>query len=232
MTASHRSWSKVPGFIGATVLALLLVAACSGKAGSGESCVKDSDCDSDKCALNQLCAPGDCECTGADCGKVQSSCDEGSVCVAGQPPFEIGYNHCRHTCTVDTDCPSDQHCDTGLCAAGGPPFELTWVNIPRAKACEARVPCPYEVRPADGITVASYSWTFGTSAPVVTTDPTTSFTYPATGVFAVAVVATATNGGTGRLSTSETLCSGGIGSPCTADVPCCSGTCNGAAICE
>ena len=217
-------WFKT-GSVAFVALALLI--ACS-KTASGGSCQHGTDCESGTCALNGRCAPGDCSCTGAECGK-QADCDVGSVCIAGALPFEQGYNRCRQTCAPGKACPSDQHCSAGACADSPEPFSLTWVSFPRTIACAAKVPCAYEVKVPDGITVTKFTWSFG----VETTEPKASFTYPKSGTFPVSVHAVSTDGRTADLSQNEILCDGAVGAGCDPlGAPCCEGSCNAQSLCK
>ena len=226
----HAGHWKTSGSVAFFVLAL--VVACS-KAKSGETCKHDNDCESGTCALNGRCAPGDCSCAGAACGNVRASCDEGSVCVAGTLPFEVGYNHCRQLCTPQKSCPADQHCSGGVCAGGAEAFSLTWESFPRAVKCAVGVPCQYKVRVPAGVTVTTFTWTFGTAAPVDTKEPMTAFTYKVTGSYQVRVHAVATNGAPADLAETEVLCDGGAGAACDpTGAPCCEGSCNAKSVCQ
>jgi hypothetical protein len=88
------------------------------------------------------------------------------------------------------------------------------------------VPCEYVVRPADGVTVDTYTWKFGAEDPVVTHDPSTFHNYSAAGSYDVVVQAKSTTGATGDLRTTDALCAGALGSSCNVVGPaCCDGSC-------
>jgi hypothetical protein len=106
---------------------------------------------------------------------------------------------------------------------------ITWLNIPRAVACAPKVPCEYKLKAPEGVTIETYTWTFGMAPPVETKEPMTSFTYQLGGTYDVLVRARATTGAMAELRASEVLCSGGIGDACDpSGAPCCEGACAGA----
>ena len=202
----------------------LLFACSSSKADDGASCSADGDCSSNACAAGS-CEGSACTCEGSDCSS-RSSCLEGWLCTRGDAVSSDAIPRCRKQCSGPGTCPSDKHCDNSVCKAGAEPFALTWLNIPRAVPCSARVPCEYRVRAPENVTVDTYTWTFGGAPSVDTKEPTTTFTYTAGGQFEVNVHARATSGSTADLHTVELLCEGAVGSPCDVESTlCCEGTC-------
>lgn len=210
--------------IAATALAALTWLACSSQSADGEACDSGADCESGRC-VNGACAGSDCTCEGADC-RGRSSCREGWLCTrAGASSTDL-IPQCRQACTGVGSCPSDKSCENGVCREGAEPFGLAWVNIPRAVPCAARVPCTYTVHATEGVTIDSYTWSFGDAPAVETKEPTTTFTYDNAGTYAVLVRALASSGATSDLRTTEVLCIGGVGDPCdTSGSLCCQGTC-------
>lgn len=200
-----------------------------GKSGAGESCNRDSDCASGTCALNFHCAPGECECTGAECGSAQSTCGAGQVCTAGQPPFDIGYNRCRSVCDATKPCAGGRPCMSGYCGTDGIDL-LSWANIPRSIRCKVDVPCVYELHVRPEVTVNAYRWTFsdkdGRGNTSDTKEPSTTHVFHAGGSFGVSVVGVTSGGETLPVTTLEVLCGGAIGDACDANVAeCCLGSC-------
>jgi hypothetical protein len=126
--------------VGAGVLALGLLVACSSKAQDGASCDKASDCSSGTCTAG-ACEGADCSCETADC-RSRSSCQDGWLCTRGDVASDV-ITRCRKECKDSSSCPSDKHCDTGVCRAGPEPFALSWLNIPRTSPCAAKVPCEF-----------------------------------------------------------------------------------------
>ncbi|HSO35973.1 MAG TPA: PKD domain-containing protein [Labilithrix sp.] len=206
--------------------ALVAVLLACGKTAAGETCVHDSDCESGACALIGRCAPGECECSGAECGTTQSSCDDGQVCVAGQPPFELGYNRCRVTCSVDRPCANAKVCTNGLCGTATIDA-LSWGNLPRAAGCKPGLPCAYEVRVRSGVVVDAFRWDFGdpVGSTTETKQPAASHTFTVGGLYRVKVTATASDGETYVLQTSEGICVANLGGACDPSGACCVGSC-------
>ncbi len=228
------SWRRPQSQVLAVVIVALtwLVTCSATKAGDGASCDKPADCKSLRCTAG-VCEGSDCACQGADC-RGRSTCDEGWLCTQVSATTDTALPQCRQQCG-DTfgGCPSDKHCDNGICRTGAEAFSLSWLNIPRSRACGSRVPCEYKVKPTDGITVDKYTWTFGDAPPVDTTDATTSFTYPTGGTFDVKVEAHATTGAVADLTTSEIVCDGVLGGECDpSGAPCCEGTCGPLLTCK
>jgi hypothetical protein len=218
--------SRVWGFSLAALAALIVCGAC-GKNPGGETCKANSDCESGTCSLINRCAPGECECSGTECGTVRSSCAEGQVCVAGKPPLEVGYNRCRTSCSATKPCGAGTTCELGLCLPADT-FALSWENIPRSAPCSAKIPCEFRLKTPSGVTVTTYAWTFGGAGngPAETTDPVGSFTYDLPGTYDVRVTARTASGGTGTLTTTEVLCDGSIGDACDVNTSaCCQGSC-------
>jgi hypothetical protein len=131
------------------VTSLLTALLACGKTTAGERCAHDSDCESGTCSLIGRCSPGECECSGEACGKAQSTCGDGQVCVAGQPPFELGYNSCRATCSVERPCADAKVCADGVCGSASV-AALSWGNIPRTTACKPAAACAYDLRVRSG----------------------------------------------------------------------------------
>jgi hypothetical protein len=212
-----RMWA-LPLVVGLTWLA------CSSPAGDGEACDKGTDCSSGRC-LDGACAGSDCRCEGPGC-HARSSCREGWLCTLGGAVTDTALPQCRQECAGVGSCPSSKRCENGVCAEGAEPFALSWSNIPRVVPCGARVPCTYKVAASAGVTVESYTWSFGDAPPVETKEPLAEFEYPAAGTYAVLVRAKATSGATSDLRTTETLCVGGLGDGCDVNTSlCCEGAC-------
>lgn len=218
--------------VAGAVLGFVGVVACSNAAGA-EPCKDDGDCESGSCALNGLCAPGECECNGSDCGKVRSSCAEGSVCVKGSAVFELGYHRCFATCDATKACSASTRCSEGICRDAPKTFALAWVNIPRPRACTSRLPCEYRARPSEGVQVETYTWRVGAAPPVETKEPAHTVTYETGGTYEVVLRARAADGATAELRANEVLCDGSVGQACNPDGPaCCDGTCGLTKICR
>jgi len=210
--------TSVAALAGAAFLAL---ASC-GKTSDGEACEANDECESGVCSIRGKCGTGECACTGAECGTVRSSCDEGRLCYRSDDPLLRDYTECRLACGADKPCPSGQRCDGRICLEGAESFAITWVTFPRARPCGARVPCAYEVKPSAGIEVDRYVWSFGKE----TKEPKTTHEWQAVGSYEVSVTAYARTGATARVSGVETLCLP-QGAECDrAGAPCCSGTCS------
>jgi hypothetical protein len=210
--------------LAAALVALVWTACASSPAADGASCDKDASCKSGRCA-NGACQGSDCACEGADC-RGRSSCDEGWLCTLGEATTDKALPQCRKECAGVGACPSDKRCENGVCRDGAEPFALAWANLPRKAPCAARVPCDYAVSPSAGVTVDAYTWSFGDAPAVETKAPTASFTYDATGTFAVVVRARSTAGASAELRTTEILCAGGLGDACDVNSSlCCEGAC-------
>lgn len=208
----------------AVLVALTWLVRCSSPVGDGEACDAAGDCTSGRCVAG-ACAGSDCTCEGSDC-RSRASCREGWLCTRGAASSTDLIPQCRQQCTDVGSCPSDKHCDNGVCREGGEPFALSWLDIPRAVPCAARVPCAYRVRASAGVAVETYTWSFANAPPIETKEPEATFTYEQTGVYAVLVRAQGASGGSAELRTNERLCSGGVGAPCdTVATLCCQGTC-------
>ncbi|MDB4934543.1 MAG: hypothetical protein JWP87_1515 [Labilithrix sp.] len=221
------------GFVALSLVALTWLVTCSSQAEDGDSCSKGGDCKSGHCSSTGTCDGSDCTCEGSDC-RGRSSCREGWLCTRTDATTFDAIPQCRQQCggTAGT-CPSDKHCDNGICREGAEPFALSFVNIPRTVACAANVPCKYEVKASEGVTVDTYTWTFGNAPPVDTKEPTNSFTYPMTGTYAVAVRARATTGAVAEVDTTEVLCVGALGAECDpSGSPCCEGSCSALLVCK
>ena len=219
--------------VAVSIVALTWLVTCSSSsAADGASCSKGSECKSGSCG-DGLCLGSDCTCQGSDC-RGRSSCDDGWLCTLAVDPTTDGPTpRCRQQCTGTTGCPTSQHCDQAICRRGPTAFVLTWLDIPRTRACGSRVPCEYKVRPSEGVTVDTYTWTFGGAPAVVTTEPTTSTTWPKAGSFGVNVEAHATTGATASVATTEIICDGAIGSACDPnESACCEGSCNAQGVCR
>lgn len=210
---------------GLSLVALIVLAAC-GKGADGDPCTVAGDCESGVCSLSGKCGTGDCACTGFDCGKIRSTCDEGFVCWRSSKPLEADYPVCRRACSAEQRCPADQHCEVGLCVAGAPPFGLTWTSLPRATRCAPQRACEYKVRVDGDVAVATFAWRIG-AATFETKAPEYTHTYPKGGMVDVSVEARATDGRTARTSTKEAVCLP-TGEPCdpNATPPCCSEACD------
>jgi hypothetical protein len=225
-----RRWPR-SGVIAVSVVALTWLA-CSSPKADGASCDKGTDCESGRCTAG-TCDGSDCTCEGADC-RSRSSCSEGWLCTRVEATSEGAIPRCRKQCGgTFGGCPSDKHCDNGICRTGPEGFSLTWLNIPRAKRCATRIPCEYKVKPTDGTTVDTYTWTFGDAPSVQTTEPTTTNTYAKGGTFDVKVEAHATTGAVADLTTSEVVCDGVLGGACDpSGAPCCEGSCGPLLTCK
>lgn len=215
-----------------TVASLLIAAfvavllACGKTAAAGETCAHDSDCESGGCALIGRCAPGECECSRAACGTTQSTCADGQVCVAGQAPFELGYNYCRVTCSVDRPCANPKVCTNGLCGTAAIDA-LSWDNLPRATECKPGLPCAYEVRVRAGVSIGMFRWDFGdpVGSTTETKLPATSHVFTVGGVYHVQVTATDGDGESHVLERSESICAANLGGACDPSGACCVGSC-------
>jgi hypothetical protein len=225
-------WTR-SGVVAVSIVALTWLVTCSSSpAADGGSCGKGTDCVSGRCSVG-VCDGSDCTCDGVDC-RGRAACDAGWLCTRVDATTDGAIPRCRKQCG-DTfgGCPSDKHCDNGICRSGPQAFSLTWLDIPRAKACSSRIPCEYKVKPTDGTTVDKYTWTFGAAPPVETTEPTTTNTYPTGGMFDVKVEAHATTGAVADLMTTENVCDGVSGSACDPNgAPCCEGSCNAQLTCK
>lgn len=226
-------WSR-SGVVAVSLVALTSLVTCSSSSSGtdGASCEKANECKSGRCT-GGTCEGSDCTCEGADC-RGRSSCDEGWLCTRVDATTAGAIPQCRQQCGGTAGaCPSDKHCDNGICRAGAEAFSLSWLNIPRARACGSRVPCEYKVKPTDGTTVDTYTWTFGDAPPVQTSEPTTTNTFPTGGTFQVKVEARATTGAVAGLETSEIVCDGVVGGQCDPNgAPCCQGSCGPLLTCK
>lgn len=188
--------------------ALLLSTWCgSGRQEDGAVCEESGDCASTKCVAG-LCEGAYCTCTTTDC-REQSNCQAGWLCARPSSTQEGGLSICRKQCTGPRTCQFGKHCENGLCRDGGEPFSLEWVSFPRKSPCSPRVPCKYEVKPAAGVNVATYFWSFGgaqVTGELRTTVPQTMITYSQGGTFTVKVEAVADDGATAQLVGTEPLC--------------------------
>jgi hypothetical protein len=222
-------WSRSVA-IGAGVAGLIL--ACNAApAADGASCTKDLDCGSGRCSADR-CDGTDCTCDSPDCHS-RSSCLAGWLCTRGDAISLEAAPRCRLECTTSAGCPSNKHCDNGVCKTGPAPFVLSWGSFPRTPACAAKVPCAYKVSVSAGTTVTTFTWTFGAAPPVVTKDPSTTFTYDVPGTYTVHVQAQASTGAVATLDETEILCVGGPGTVCDPQgAPCCGGMCSGFGLCE
>lgn len=222
-TAPLGSRSMV-AIVAAPVMALTWLA-CSSPAADGESCGTGPGCASGRC-VGGTCEGSDCKCEGPDC-RTRSTCNEGWLCTRGDAVSSSeAIPQCRQQCTGPGTCPSGKACENGVCRDGGEAFALSWTNIPRVAPCRPRVPCEYKVAPSAGVTVDTYTWSFGDAPSVETTEPTTKLTYETAGTYPVAVRAKASSGASAALRTTETLCIGGIGDSCDVLATlCCEGTC-------
>ena len=226
---SERHWiaGAVAGVVGLT----LLVACSADDLPDGAECEKGIECVSGRCG-GGVCEGRDCKCEGSDC-RSRSNCQEGWLCTRADAVTDTVLPICRQQCTGVGTCPADKRCENGICRAGVEPFALAWLNIPRAVACGAKVPCEYKVRASETVTIDTYTWSFGDAPPVETKEPTTSFTYETRGTFAVIVKARATTGATAELRATEVLCFGGAGAMCDpGGTPCCEGSCSVALLCR
>ena len=209
---------------GSLVFAAFL--ACGGGNADGERCSVNDDCESGVCSLSGKCGRGECTCEGDECGRVQSSCPESSVCWQSTDPLERDYRVCRFVCDADRSCPAGQHCESGTCAPGPEPLVLTWESTPQS--CAVRSPCTFRVRPPDGAAVDRYVWSIREQGGDATGQPSGEHelvhTFSKVGIFEVGVLAHARDGATGQLTTSTSVCVGAGGS-CATGAPCCSGTC-------
>lgn len=228
----HGRWSRL-GVVAVSMVALTWLVTCSSTQGpDGASCEKPAECKSVRCTAG-VCEGSDCACEGADC-RGRSTCEEGWLCTRIAATTDTALPQCRQRCG-DTfgACPSSKHCDNGICRAGAQAFSLTFLNIPRSRACGSRVPCEYIVKPTDETTVDKYTWTFGDTPPVETTEATTTNTYATGGTFAVKVEAHATTGAVAALTTTEIVCDGVLGGACDpSGAPCCEGTCGPQSTCK
>jgi hypothetical protein len=216
-------------------LGLALLVACASCSSSdiedGEACEENGECSSGRC-VGGTCEGSDCTCEGSTC-RSRSNCREGWLCTRVLAQTDQVLPICRQECTGVGTCGAGKQCDNGICREGGEPFALSWLNIPRARACAARVPCEYKVRPSEGVTVATYTWTFGGAPPVETTEPTASVTYEKSGSYDVLVRARSTSGAFAELRTTDLLCAGGLGTPCDpGGAPCCEGACGASLVCR
>lgn len=221
------------GVVAVAIVALTWLVTCSSTQGAdGASCAKSAECKSLRCTAG-VCEGSDCTCQGTDC-RGRSTCDEGWLCTRVAATTDTALPQCRQQCgSTFGACPSGKHCDNGICRTGAEGFSLTWLNIPRSRACGSRVPCEYKVKPTDGITVDKYTWTFGDAPPVETPDGATTNTYATGGTFDVKVEAHATTGAVADLTTTEIVCDGVLGGACDpSGAPCCEGTCGPQSTCK
>jgi hypothetical protein len=150
------------------------------------------------------------------------------VCVAGKPPFDIGYNTCRVACGADDSCPGGTKCTDGLC--GTEIVEpLTWAKQ-RTVACKPYLPCEYEVRPRPGLKIDVYRWEFEDArTPIETTEVRASHVYESGGAFDVKVTAVSATGESFTLRARESICTPAPGALCNPMAAgggeCCSGSC-------
>lgn len=226
---SRRHWIVT---LSSCALVGLTLLACSSSEDlqDGDACEEAEECLSKRCVAG-ACEGSDCKCEGAAC-RGRSTCREGWLCTRADANVEV-LPLCRQQCTGPGTCPADKRCENGICRTGAEPFALEWLNIPRVVPCGARVPCEYKVRPSTGVTVDTYTWTFGKAPPIDTKEPTTSFTYEARGTYSVLVTARSSNGATAELRTTEILCFGGVGSQCDpGGDPCCEGSCGASLLCR
>jgi len=225
---SQRHW--ITSLVCGAGLALM-VACSSSDLEDGQSCEESTECASGRC-VGSKCEGSDCTCEGSDC-HTRSNCLAGWLCTRGEAITDQVLPICRPECTGVGSCAADQHCSNGVCRAGGETFALAWSNIPRARACGAKVPCEYKLQASQHVTIDTYTWSFGDAPPVVTTEPMASFTYDKTGTYAVLVRAHATSGATAELRATDVLCAGGFGNPCDPGAaPCCEGDCGASLVCR
>lgn len=210
-------------FVRTAAFLLPLVVACSStKLADGDSCEKNSECSSGQC-LAGSCGGSECMCETSAC-RSQASCQPGWLCVHGTGSTVVP--HCLKQCGNGISCSDGYHCDTGVCKPGPEPFSLSWTNLPRAKPCAANLTCVYDVKPSAGVIVDRYTWAFGTAPTVETKEPSASYKFATRGSYDVTVRATASNGATAELTTSEVVCGGVVGDACDpVQTVCCEGSC-------
>ncbi len=218
---------------GVSIVALTWLVTCSSAStADGDSCSSNKDCKSGRCTAG-ACEGSDCTCATADCHE-QSSCKSGWLCTRTNATTFDAIPQCRQQCggTLGA-CPSSKHCENAICVDGPEAFGLSWSNIPRKTPCAPKVPCEYKLNPPV-IPVDTYTWDFGADAgAMTTTSPNNTFTYDQAGSYDVTVGAHATTGATATLTTTEVLCSGGIGDACDpSGAPCCSGSCSAQLTCK
>ena len=217
--------------VGSAAFAVLF--ACSTSNADGESCSVNDDCESGVCSLSGKCGRGDCQCEGDECGRVRSTCPENAVCWQSTDPLQRDYRTCRVVCDAERKCPTDQHCETGTCAPGPEPLALTWDSAPQS--CPLRSPCAFRVNAPEGATIDTCDWSVReqgqTPLPQETKLPELVHTFSKVGIYEVIVDVRATNGATGRLVASTSVCVNAGGS-CASGAPCCSGTCVADGTCQ
>ncbi len=110
-----RRTSAAPAIRLALTSALLALAACHSVSewrtpGTGQACVADSSCGSDRMVCVRSGAAAEGQCAGAVGRSCTSNLDCADFCLSEDGRAEIGV--CSSSCTSDDDCGSGRRCDT------------------------------------------------------------------------------------------------------------------------